>query len=248
MRTKAVNTVLVILGFAIIMVVATVALVLRIVSFGLLTNFNRKYLIPFLANSILKMFGIHLENTVHLPHFHQPHFYTFNHSSFLDGFILMSLRLTDARILLSEVTLKYIPFTIAALSIGVLYIPTKENRSRRLKFFMELEQRIKREKFSMVGSSEGVHKHFHTIAGFNRGVYHTALVCGMPIVALFIYTPIESNPHCDFRPMKKGHVRIELLNIIPTASWTLENLDAHIEDVRRQYVARFNELHDVQTT
>jgi 1-acyl-sn-glycerol-3-phosphate acyltransferase len=189
-----------------------------------------------------------LENRLKLEEPEHPHFYTFNHNSHLDAFILTCLGLTNTRFLLSEKLLYYLPVTLVALSIGVLYIPTKDNRERRLQFFIDLAERIKRERISIAGSSEGTGGGFNRINEFNRGVYHMALVSDMPIVAIFIYTPVESNPYNDFRPIKSGTIRMELLDIIPTAQWKLENLDAHIEVVRTMYVEKFNSCIKVETT
>ena len=225
-----------------------VALSLRIVSVGRLTNFNRKHFVPVFSKFILFCIGIRVENRLKLEEPEHPHFYTFNHNSYLDALILMCLGLTNTRFLLSETMLYYLPATLVALSIGVLYIPTKENRERRLNFFIDLAERIRRERVSIAGSSEGAVGKFNTISEFNRGVYHMALVGDMPIVAIFIYTPVESNPHSDFRPIKSGTVRMELIDIIPTAQWKLENLDTHIEEVRRMYVEKFNSCIEVKTT
>lgn len=74
-----------------------------------------------------------------------------------------------------------------------------------------------------------------------------ALNCEMPVVALFIYTPIESNPYANFRPFKRGTVIIETLDVIPTKDWKLENLDNHINEVRNKYVKRFNEYYKMNT-
>ncbi len=227
-------------GLLLLTTLGVTALSLRIISLGLLTDFNRKYFVPMFSQAILYSLGITLENEVKLEEPDRPHFYTFNHNSHLDAFILMCLGLTNTRFLMSEKTLHYLPATLAALAIGVLYIPTKPNKERRLKFFMRLAERIKKEKVSIAGSSEGTGGEFNTINQFNRGVYHMALVSGMPIVAIFIYTPVESNPSTDFRPIKKGTVRMELLDIIPTTDWKLENLDSHIEEVRNMYVEKFN--------
>lgn len=227
-------------GLLLLTTMGIIALSLRIISFGLLTDFNRKHLVPAFSKAILYILGITLENEVKLEEPDRPHFYTFNHSSHLDTFILMCLGLTNTRFLMSEKTLHYIPATLAALAIGVLYIPTKLNKERRLKFFIRLAERIKKEKVSIAGSSEGTGGEFNTINQFNRGVYHMALVSEMPIVAIFIYTPVESNPFNDFRPIKKGTVRMELLDIIPTTDWKLENLDSHIDQIRNMYVEKFN--------
>jgi putative phosphoserine phosphatase/1-acylglycerol-3-phosphate O-acyltransferase len=240
MQKELIRIYQIVFGFALVTVMGVTALALRLASLGLLTNFNRKYYVPAFSRLVLFCIGIRVENNVELPAVERPHFYTFNHNSYLDAFVLMSLGLTNTRFLLSENMLHFIPITLTALSIGVLYIPTKKNKQRRLRFFIKLADRIRREKVSIAGSSVGTGGSFNTINQFNRGVYHMALVCDMPVTAIFIYTPTESNPFMDFRPIKSGTIRLELIDTIETAAWQLEDLDRHIDEVRALYVERFN--------
>jgi 1-acyl-sn-glycerol-3-phosphate acyltransferase len=226
-------TVLTVFGF--------ISFLLRLVSLGFLTKFNRKTFVPFYCRLILFFLGIKLENKLQLSLSPIPYFYTFNHNSWLDGFVLMSLGLTKTRFLMSEKMLKFVPAFFSAWSIGVLWVPTKKHKERRLKFFIDLEKRIKKEKISIVGSSEGVHVYNdYAIAEFNRGVYHMALACKMPVISIFIHTPIKSNPSNNFRQFKKGTICLELLDIIPTKNWELKNLDHEIEKNRALYVNRLN--------
>jgi putative phosphoserine phosphatase/1-acylglycerol-3-phosphate O-acyltransferase len=244
---KAINVFKVVIAFVLIILFGTVGSVLRIVSFGLLTNFNRAVLIPTFCKLTLAAMGIRIDNRVQLPKLDTPHFFTFNHNSYLDGFVLMSLGLKNMRILMSEKMLIFLPVALISFSIGLLYIPQKKNKERRMKCFYNVERRINEECVSIMGSSEGVHRYGERIAQFNRGVYHMALNCKMPVVPLFIYTPIESNPYANFRPFKSGTLVIETLGIIPTKDWKLENLDNHIDDVRKLYVKRFNEYYNMNT-
>jgi putative phosphoserine phosphatase/1-acylglycerol-3-phosphate O-acyltransferase len=244
---KAINVFKVVIAFVLIILFGTVGSVLRIVSFGLLTNFNRAVLIPTFCKLTLAAMGIRIDNRVQLPKLDTPHFFTFNHNSYLDGFVLMSLGLKNMRILMSEKMLIFLPVALISFSIGLLYIPQKKNKERRMKCFYNVERRINEECVSIMGSSEGVHRYGERIAQFNRGVYHMALNCKIPVVPLFIYTPIESNPYANFRPFKSGTLVIETLGIIPTKDWKLENLDNHIDDVRKLYVKRFNEYYNMNT-
>lgn len=221
---------------------AIIALLLRTLSFGLLTDYNRKYFVPFCCKLILRSVGIKIINNIKIKQPDTPCFYTFNHNSYLDGFTLMTLGLTKTRFLMSEKMLKYIPVTLTALSIGLLFIPQKKHKERRLRFFKKLENKLKKEKISFAGSSEGVRDYDTGISPFNRGVYHTAMLCKMPIVAIFIYTPLESNPFNKFKPFKSGTVVLEILDIIPTDNWNLDNLDDNIEKVRSLYVQRHDQL------
>ena len=247
MMKKTINVFKVVIAFALIILFGTIGSVLRIVSFGLLTNFNRAVLIPVLCKLTLTAMGIRVDNRVHLPKLDKSHFFTFNHNSYLDGFVLMSLGIKNMRILMSEKILIFLPVALVSFAIGLLYIPQKKHRERRMKLFFRTEQRVREERVSILGSSEGVHRYGERIAPFNRGVYHMALNCEMPVVALFIYTPIESNPYANFRPFKRGTVIIETLDVIPTKDWKLENLDNHINEVRNKYVKRFNEYYKMNT-
>jgi putative phosphoserine phosphatase/1-acylglycerol-3-phosphate O-acyltransferase len=244
---KTINVFKVVIAFTLIILFGTAGSVLRIVSFGLLTNFNRTVLIPTFCKLTLAAMGIRVENRVQLPKLDKPHFFTFNHNSYLDGFVLMGLGLKNMRILMSEKMLIFIPVALISFSIGLLYIPQKKNKERRMKCFYSVERRINEERVSIMGSSEGVHRYGERIASFNRGVYHMALNCKIPVVPLFIYTPVESNPYANFRPFKRGTVVIETLGVIPTKDWKLENLDNHIDDVRKLYVKRFNEYYNMNT-
>ena len=89
-------------GLVLLTTMGIIALSLRIISFGLLTDFNRKHLVPAFSKAILYTLGITLENEVKLDEPERPHFYTFNHASHLDTFILMCLGLTNTRLRLEQ--------------------------------------------------------------------------------------------------------------------------------------------------
>ena len=233
-------------AFTIICVMGAVAFPIRVLSFGLLTNFNRKYLVNGLSRLALVLIGIRLENSFKEKLPNTPHLITFNHNSFLDGFVLFALGLTNTRFINSERMMWLLPISVpGALSVGTLYIPPKYYPERRLTFFKKTEQRILRENVHIAASSEGSHTHVHDICEFNRGIYHMALNCKMPIVALYIHTPPESNPFSDYRYFQNGTVKVELLEIIPTENWRLETLDEHVEFVRQKFVKRFNEYEEL---
>jgi 1-acyl-sn-glycerol-3-phosphate acyltransferase len=235
------------MAFLLMTMGGSIGLVLRALSLGFLTDFNRKYLMPVVCKCILATSNIKMIADLGKLNVKSPHFITFNHNSFLDGFVLMALGLTQTRFLLSEKMLHYLPLTLCSLSIGVLFIPQQHHQRRRLRFFKNLEKRIQREKISYAGAAEGVHNHFHGICTFNKGVFHTAMNLKIPIATLFIYTPMESNPYNDFRLFKPGTVKVELMDIISTENWELDNLEEHINAIRNNFVSRFNELNEQKT-
>jgi putative phosphoserine phosphatase/1-acylglycerol-3-phosphate O-acyltransferase len=99
-----------------------------------------------------------------------------------------------------------------------------------------------------MASSEGVHNHFHGIAPFNKGVYHMAIEARLPVVALFIEIPKESNITRGKNNASGGELKIDFLKEFNTHDWTLETINEHIEEVRNSFVERFNQLYPDEPT
>jgi putative phosphoserine phosphatase/1-acylglycerol-3-phosphate O-acyltransferase len=137
---------------------------------------------------------------------------------------------------------------ISALAAGTFFIPTKDKHERRLKFFKKVTQRLKKSKLSVIASSEGVHDHFHGIAPFNKGIYHMAIEANLPVVALFIYIPKESNITRGNSNASGGDLKIDFLKEFNTNDWSLDTLNEHIEEVRNTFVNRFNQLNPNERT
>lgn len=227
------------LAMLLTLITGTVSLVLVIISFGLLRNFCVKHIIKYSSRAMIYFGGFDCIYPPMDAFPKKPVFYTFNHNSYLDVFILTGIGIPNTRFLLSEKTLGYIPIVISALATGTFYIPQKKHPKRRLNFFKRLTNRLKKHNYSIAASSEGVHTHLHGIAPFNRGVYHMALEANLPIVPLYIHIPEESNMY-KTNYAKKGTFTLEILDEIDNSNWKLEDLDMHIENVRKVYIERFN--------
>ncbi|MEY2924464.1 MAG: hypothetical protein RLZZ337_1012 [Bacteroidota bacterium] len=229
------------LALTLTFITGTISLILVILSFGLLRNFCVKHIIKHSSRALLWLGGF---NCVYPPMStfpKEPVFYTFNHNSYLDVFILTGLGLPDTRFVLSEKTLGYIPIVLSALAIGTFYIPQQHHVKRRLRFFLRLTNRLKKHKYSIAASSEGVHSHFHGIAPFNKGVYHMAMQAKLPIVPLYIHIPEESNMY-KTSYAKKGTFTLHRLDTIDNSSWELDSLEDRIAEVRNVFIEKFNEL------
>jgi 1-acyl-sn-glycerol-3-phosphate acyltransferase len=250
MQTKIKTISKIAVAFVTLTFLGTVALLLRIISFGYLLNFNRKHFIPFTSKLILKIIEVDIELPKEIRFIDKgQYFITFNHNSALDIFALTALGHTNTIFLLSEKTLKIFPLTITALSIGILYIPQQHNIKRRLKFFKKLEKLAKSKKINIAGSSEGVHDHHHGIDKFNKGVYHFATVCKLNIIPYFITTPKKTNLLNGYlSDVNKGLIKIEKLETIDTQNWTLADLVKNKEAVRAVFVKKFNEEHNTELT
>jgi putative phosphoserine phosphatase/1-acylglycerol-3-phosphate O-acyltransferase len=230
-----------VIALTIMTITGGVSLLLVLISFGVLRNFCVKHIIRHSSRFILRIMGFKsfYPKLNEFPT-HQV-LYTFNHNAEQDIFILTGLGLPNLRFILSEKTWIYIPLVISALAAGTRYIPQKKHAKRRLKFFVDTTRFLKRTNYSIAASSEGVHHHFHGIAPFNKGIYRMALEANIPIVPLYINVPEANNMNAS-KYANNGTIGIEILDEISTKDWTLENLDKHIDDVRKVFVKRFNQL------
>jgi 1-acyl-sn-glycerol-3-phosphate acyltransferase len=239
MYKKIVHIIKMIVVLMSILLLGFIPFTLRVLSFGMLTSFNRKYLAPVICKFTLFLIGMRIE--IHLPEkLPHPAFITFNHNSILDAFGLMAMGLSETRFLMTELILYQMPFgNFMAWGVGCLFIPPKSSRERRIAFLKNCVVRMKKESCSIAGSSEGVHRHEHGICRFNRGVYHMALAAEVPVVALYIHLPEINNPFNDYRAFESGTMHITHLETFQTVNWKLNSLDEHIEVVRNAYIEEF---------
>ncbi|MES2766640.1 MAG: lysophospholipid acyltransferase family protein [Bacteroidota bacterium] len=242
MQEKLITIYRILIAFIMMSVTGSFALLLRIISAGLLTDFNRRFLVAYSSRAILKLIGVRAVLPSHSAYPKEQVFYTFNHNSYLDVLIITTLGMANTRFLLSEKTLKFIPLTISALAIGTLYIPLKKDAERRMLFFKNTEAKIVKEGCSVFASSEGVHEFVHGIAPFNRGIYHMAINCNLPVQPVYFHIPRAVNS-LEGASFKGGTVRVELLQKIEINDWKIDNLAEHSESVRQVFLNKFNAEH-----
>lgn len=232
-------------AMVVLSVTGILGLLLVAISFGMLRDSVVRPMIKYASRFILYVMGYTCYFPKENDYLDYPAFYTFNHNSYLDIFMLTAIGLPYSRCILSEKTWFYIPLTMSALALGTWYIPQKKYPERRLKFFKKSTQRLKQKQLSVFASSEGVHDHYHGIAPFNRGVYHMAMEAGLPVVALYLNIPEKCNPYAE-ENAARGELHVEILKEIKTDDWTLDILNEKIDEVREIFVQRFNEVNPDQ--
>ncbi|MGK0367702.1 MAG: 1-acyl-sn-glycerol-3-phosphate acyltransferase [Thermoproteota archaeon] len=213
-----------------------------LLSFGKLTAFNYKYITPFFCRIILMLIGARVDFPKISDYPKKQVLYIFNHNSYLDIFIIPSMRIPKCKYIISKVTSNVIPLHLSNISNGALFIPRQKFGQEREEFFKETAQRLKNENFSIFTSPEGVHYFDHTINKFNKGVFHMAMEGKVDLCPIFFNMKKECNPFESFF-YKAGRHKLEVLPLISTNDWTKENLDQKIKDVRQVFVDRFNEVH-----
>ena len=135
----------------------------RKITFGKGINFNRTFIAPLFAKTVLMLGGVRVKNHIDQSLSSENVLYFFNHNSFLDIFIIPTLGLKNTRFIISEAVQKIIPLHLANLGVDVLYIPDSDETERRIEFFKQVSEDLKAGKYSVICSPEGRHTFLHGI-------------------------------------------------------------------------------------
>src|SRR6185312_16838914 len=93
-----------------------------------------------------------------------------------------------------------------------------------------------RDGISLVIAPEGTRSPTPALGPFKKGAFHVAMEAGVPIVPIVIRNSGELMWR-SARTIHSGTVQVAVLPPIPTAGWTPADLDAHVAEVRGQYLA-----------
>lgn len=228
------RSILGIITFFILLVLATpVILVLLILSFGEFSNLVVERIAPLIAKPALYVIGIDFSVKVHHSEITNPAVFIINHSSTLDLLTILAMGLPRVRFV-AKWELQYNPlFFLLGRLTGQVFIK-RQKSDKAVATLQKAYDRIKRKKLSVLLAPEGSRKHPGVIGPFKKGPFRMAMDLSYPIVPVYF----EGN-----RGLSKGgslfarsgkaiaHVHPP----IDTSGWTLENLEDHIEDVRKKY-------------
>jgi 1-acyl-sn-glycerol-3-phosphate acyltransferase len=169
--------------------------------------------------------------------------YIANHTSLLDGMLLMALKLPRTRFFLSGSQRKFGVVAIIGYIIRVFWTVPQEFPERRRQIFRRADCILRRTGDSVFLSPEGMRVTTGEIGSFNKGSFHLATSLKATIVPIYFHIPAKVNPWKSYRP-HPGNVGIYFLPAIDTSSWRLEDLEANRDRVRRLYLR----VHDAMRT
>jgi 1-acyl-sn-glycerol-3-phosphate acyltransferase len=213
-----------------------------IISNGKMAQFNYDYISPFFCRIILRLIGVKVIFPKRSEYPKEQMIYTFNHNSYLDIFIIPAMRIPNCRYIISDGTKSVRPLYLSNLANGAIFIPLQRFKKARVEFFKKMVLDLKQYKYSLFCSAEGTHDFKHWISKFNRGIFHMAMEAKLPICPIFFNMAKENNPFQSFH-FKNGTIKLEILPVIETKEWTLEQLDQEIANVRNVFVQKFNVTH-----
>lgn len=218
---------------------------LLLIPIGVVTAFRARRLYSWiasvLARAILRLYGVRVIVHADAPFPRTQTVYVSNHTSTLDLFLLVALRLPSTRFFLSGFLRKLPPLGIIAAMMGTFFTVPQSRPAERARIFRRAARVLRRTGESVYLSPEGGRITTGEIGHFNKGAFHLATDLGAPIVPMYIQIPAGADPGLgyDARP---GVVRVHVLPAIDTREWTVEDLPANVARVRGLFVQTHERL------
>ena len=164
----------------------------------------------------------------------RPAVFLFNHQSQLDVLILAKL-LRGGFTGVAKKELASTPgFGLVFRLADVAFVDRGDSAQAR----KALEPAVRKlgEGISLVIAPEGTRSATPALGPFKKGAFHVALQAGVPVVPIVIRNSGELMWR-GASTIRAGSVQITVLPPVPTAGWTVEELDSRVQEVREQYLA-----------
>jgi len=161
--------------------------------------------------------------------------YISNHTSTIDMFVLVAMRLPNARFFLSGFLRKLLPLGLIGYLIGIFWTVPQSFPEKRTEIFKRAARTLRRTGESVYLSPEGERVTTGEIGHFNKGAFHLATDLKLPIVPFFIAVPRKADPGKGFNA-RAGTVHVYVKPGIDTSDWKLEDPTANKERIRGMFI------------
>jgi len=160
--------------------------------------------------------------------------FMFNHQSKADVAIMASLVRRDV-VAVGKKEIQRMPLIGQAMGIaGVVFID-RSDREKAIESMKPLVSAMQEQNKSLVIAPEGTRTPSRKLAQFKKGGFHIALQVGVPIVPVVIHNAGDIAPKGDFL-FKPGKVRVDVLPPVDTSDWSLDRMDAQVNQVRNLFL------------
>lgn len=163
----------------------------------------------------------------------RPCVFLLNHQSKFDMFVMMNLVRRDFTGVAKAEARKVPGFGKYMEMADVAFID-RSNSRKAVEAMKPAVDRLKKG-LSVCISPEGTRSWTPKLGRFKKGPFHLAMQAGVPLVPVVIRNAWEIMGRND-QTMRSGTIQVCVLDPIPTDDWTVENMEAGIEDVRQRYV------------
>lgn len=222
-------------GCVLVTLAAVAMLGVRVVTLGGGRRFCAEVLGAAMSRAILRVLGVKVVLHAQAPPPTGQCVYTFNHTSTLDMFVLLSLGLPRTRYFMKRASWALPPFGLAAWMVGTFFTPPQRLPAQRVRLFQAATAKLQRTGDCVLLSPEGTRVTTGRMGPFNKGTFHLATELRAPIVPLFVQVPPESNPGKGLGS-SPCTVHVHVLPAVSTGDWRLEDLEHNKALVRQRYV------------
>jgi HAD superfamily hydrolase (TIGR01490 family) len=170
---------------------------------------------------------------------HRPAVFTFNHQSSLDALVVGSLVRRDITAVAKKEAARDPRFAPIGLLADIAYIDRKNSTKARSALAPVVEKI--QSGMSLAIAPEGTRTPTPQLARFKKGAFHIAMQAGVPIVPIVIRNTGELMWRGS-SVVRPGTVDVVVLPPIATDAWRADDLDRHVDEVRRSYIDTFEEL------
>lgn len=230
-----VRSILAMVVFLVVLGLFTIlAIPLLIVSFGRLRDPLVQYVGGFLGWVVLATIGVRLDIRDLRTNPSRPMLYISNHSSTLDMFVILALRLKKTRFVAKH-ELQYNPFFfIIGRLTGQVFLQ-RQDREKAMRALDQALIDVREQGLSLYMAPEGTRKHEGVIGPFKKGAFHMALNTGYPICPIFI-DGASKLAHGGSLVSRAGVLRVTLNEEIDTSRYDKDGVDALLYDTRTLYL------------
>ncbi|MGH7496349.1 MAG: lysophospholipid acyltransferase family protein [bacterium] len=231
------------LGTATILTLATgmiLLVIITILTLGLAQNWVVEFFSRTMGRMILWFARVELRIEYLGEKVKSPAVYISNHSSTLDLFGIMALGLPRTRYV-AKYELMYNPFFgVMGLLTGQIFIK-RQDSVKAIAVINRAYERIRRKNLSLFVAPEGTRIEGGQIGQFKKGAFRMAMDLQYPIVPIHFAGARRLCPGKTF-VVTPGTVYARFYPQIDTSSWTFENLEEQVNNIRQEYIRREREF------
>lgn len=169
---------------------------------------------------------------------HRPAVFVFNHQSGIDMLILCRLLRRDIIAVAKQEVRRNPIFGPVFAAAGTVFID-RLNHDKAVAALKPVVESI-RSGLSLVVAPEGTRSPTPHLGRFKKGAFHMALAAGVPIVPIVLRNTLDALPKHGII-VRPATIEVVVHPPIPTADWKVEDIDRHVEDVRRLYLETLGE-------
>ncbi|CAA0115482.1 HAD-IB family hydrolase [Zhongshania aliphaticivorans] len=158
----------------------------------------------------------------------------FNHQSQADGFIIMKLLRDNFAGIGKKEFGKFRLLANAYEFAGIIPIDRSDSKNT-IDLMKPLVDTLQIEGRSVAIAPEGTRSSSMKPGPFKKGAFHLAIDAGVPILPVVIHNTADVQAKGDFL-FHPATVTVEILPAVNTTTWRKETLDAHINEVRNQFL------------